>query len=651
MSTTVESKQRFLPGIGPTEQAVTGQGVLSKLNILSDRLLFGTLLLVLLASPFEVGYPPLGRVLFATFTDLELAIFTLVGAMLLRLTVSAEARLRLLRLPLILPMSALIMACIVSTIFGEYRSLGVQSTYRLLMGALVFASVTEALAGARRVIAAVVAFVAGALLSATIGLLEFVPWLDIEPWLRPFKPQPTTVGGMLRLSGNFEYANGAAVYFEMALPLLLGLVLLVSSGRSAGQLFGPKLTTVRRRLLQLALFASARLLTVALILTFSRASWVGVFVTLTVLGGCCFFIAQNRSTGWVWQSVRRPLLAVVGVIALAAVYTYAAQPLLRLRLTGENDSAWYRYSLQQTGSIAQIAANNVVTVPVILSNPGPMEWNAARVPTVNLSYHWKTEGNAYYAVFDGLRTSLSHNVAPGGSIEVDAYVQAPATPGEYILEWDMVQENVSWFREKNKAPAAAMKVTVGLPVKEATLPPPAHPPVSVQSVEDADTSTVPRLQLWRTAFAMFRAHPLTGVGPDGFRNLYGKYAGKSNWNTGIYTNNTYIEMFTNLGLAGGLSFLWLLGLALWRTACNVRLLRTLRQPSVRMVAVWLGPSAALVSFAVHGFTDYFLFSTPLYTAFWFILGVGVLWPRLTGIGEEYSPIGASSEGQGRATCP
>jgi O-antigen ligase len=136
-----------------------------------------------------------------------------------------------------------------------------------------------------------------------------------------------------------------------------------------------------------------------------------------------------------------------------------------------------------------------------------------------------------------------------------------------------------------------------------------------------DYSSVGRGQLWKVAVDMFLAHPIAGVGPDGFRNLYGEYAGVAQWNKNIYTNNTYLEMFTDLGLLGGLAFLWLACLAIWRAARNV-----LRQALGPLWVAGLGACAALVAFYAHGFVDYFLFATPIYVAFWFIMAVAVSWP-------------------------
>ena len=613
-------------------RAVDASDLRTRLDVLTDRLLFAMLLLVLVANPFEIGYPPLGRLLFATFTNLEVMLFGLGGAMLFRIAVSSEARRQLIRMPLLLPASAFILASVVSTIFGEYKSLGVQFVYRVVMGLLVCASVWLALRGRRRLLTSLFAFVGAALVSASIGLMEFLPWFNIDGWLKPFRPQPTTVGGLLRLSASFEYANGAAVYFEMALPVLLGLAVLFSSCRLVEGLFGAgRISTTTRRGIQVALFAALGVLTMALILTFSRASWVGAVASMGLFGLAVFLRWRIRGDSLMASQVKRPLAAAVGVLALAVLYTYLTHPLLALRLTGENDRSWYNYSLEQQGSFPSISAGDVVTVPVSLTNDGPMTWNAHRVPQVHLSYHWRKPGADVYAAFEGLRTALPGDVKTGETVQVEAVVRAPSRAGDYVLEWDLVQENVTWFYEKSRQRFQSETVSVGEATGEAkTLPPNTQAPVSVNLIENSDGSTVPRGDLWRAAFAMFRDHPITGVGPDGFRNLYGKYAGKTTWNKNIYTNNMYIEMFTNLGILGGLAFLWLVGLALWRTVRNA-LMPFDTESWPQMAGMWVvcvATSAALISFFVHGLVDYFLFSTPLYTIFWFIMAISATWPLL-----------------------
>ena len=65
---------------------------------------------------------------------------------------------------------------------------------------------------------------------------------------------------------------------------------------------------------------------------------------------------------------------------------------------------------------------------------------------VHLSYRWvDSEGNL--AVAEGHRTVLSEPLAPGRSTQLDATVQLPPAPGDYLLHLTMVQEHFAWLDE------------------------------------------------------------------------------------------------------------------------------------------------------------------------------------------------------------
>ncbi|MEO8285854.1 MAG: O-antigen ligase family protein [Chloroflexota bacterium] len=615
----VDARDSAASPLGPASNA-TGE---SRVASIAGRVHFIVLVLVLLMTPFEAGYQPVGRFLWATYTNLEVAMFVLAGALLFKLAVDAAARHRLIRLPLLLPILALLGACVVSTLFGEYKSLGVQFIYRLLMGVLIFASACEALRGKRRLVLALGAFVFAGSVSAVLGLLEFAPGLNMQPYLRAFKPQPTTVGGMVRLSGSFEYANGAAMFFEMTLPVLMGLAIIFSSERLLRTLGSSSALGGRRRLAALVLLITMILVTsMALVLTFSRASLLGVLISLVVFW--VVSLVRSRPDRWVRPVVWRALGLALAVMVLSGLFVFATQPMFRLRLTTENDRNWYGATLT-AAPLPELSARQVVTVPVTLLNHGQMTWPAGGVLPIHVSYHWLSATQGVYLLFDGLRTPLSRDVAPGETLSVDAIVQAPPKAGDYRLQWDLVHENVTWFEGKQGMKAEMRTYHVGAEAAIQNQPPPQTsmpPPVALET--NTDLASVGRGQLWRAAFAMFKAHPITGVGPDGFRNLYGKYAGVDQWNRNIYTNNMYIEMFTNLGLLGGLAFLWLSALILW---CAIRSL--MREPVGPVWIAGIGVTAALVAFYVHGLVDYFLFSTPIYLAFWFLVAVAVGWPRMS----------------------
>lgn len=80
-------------------------------------------------------------------------------------------------------------------------------------------------------------------------------------------------------------------------------------------------------------------------------------------------------------------------------------------------------------------------------------WNATG-PVVNLAYHWRALDDTVL-VNDGLRTPLPFDLAPERSVAFAARVDLPEKPGRYFLEFDLVQEGVSWFAAHG-SPSARM---------------------------------------------------------------------------------------------------------------------------------------------------------------------------------------------------
>ena len=70
----------------------------------------------------------------------------------------------------------------------------------------------------------------------------------------------------------------------------------------------------------------------------------------------------------------------------------------------------------------------------------------------------KTDAKTLVTNMDG-RHGLQQDLKPGQEEEVSLQITAPGEPGDYVLELDVVQEQVSWFRDKGSAPAQA-KITV-----------------------------------------------------------------------------------------------------------------------------------------------------------------------------------------------
>jgi O-antigen ligase len=115
--------------------------------------------------------------------------------------------------------------------------------------------------------------------------------------------------------------------------------------------------------------------------------------------------------------------------------------------------------------------------------------------------------------------------------------------------------------------------------------------------------------LWNIALRMSAEHPWLGVGPDGFRHLYGRYAGLTRWDTRVHANNMYLEALTGAGVPGLILLVALLGIA--GVALVRRCLKVAPEhlmPAIAMLAAW-------VMVVGHGLVDSFLAFTTTYLTF------------------------------------
>ncbi len=127
-----------------------------------------------------------------------------------------------------------------------------------------------------------------------------------------------------------------------------------------------------------------------------------------------------------------------------------------------------------------------------------------------------------------------------------------------------------------------------------------------------------RLHLWRSSWAMFRDHPLLGVGPDNFLYHYrGRYILPAAWEEPHLSqaHNIMLDYATRMGIAGLAAGAWL-QVAFWRVALP---LRRLADPNRRALA--LGLMGSMVSFLAHGLVDASYFLIDLAFAFFLTLGV------------------------------
>ncbi len=139
---------------------------------------------------------------------------------------------------------------------------------------------------------------------------------------------------------------------------------------------------------------------------------------------------------------------------------------------------------------------------VELQHHGAAPWPSRGPARVRLAYHW-LDANGNPRIFDGVRTDLVQDLAPGQTLKSWQEVQAPKQPGRYWLEFDPVFEHVAWFSQRNQRTtcrtAVEVKTAEGIkaaarsgPGPAAARPAPAPPKTSPGSASGSGSRPAPR---------------------------------------------------------------------------------------------------------------------------------------------------------------
>lgn len=164
-------------------------------------------------------------------------------------------------------------------------------------------------------------------------------------------------------------------------------------------------------------------------------------------------------------NVRGPIFvsAVVTLLALAFIGC-GKQTAPTPRVKPLPDSA-FRLRWEGNDIPATMVPGGKVKVTVRVSNQGDQVWRdpktaAAAEPdsAITMSYRWMRENTAGVSGYE-TRWVFPHPVAPGEVAVIPAEVTAPKEPGEYLLQFDLLQEFVAWFQYKG-APTLIVHVSV-----------------------------------------------------------------------------------------------------------------------------------------------------------------------------------------------
>ncbi|MBW3632285.1 MAG: O-antigen ligase family protein, partial [Chloroflexi bacterium] len=472
-----------------------------------------------------------------------------------------------------------LVAAVASTAFALYDPVTSAKTILRLSAAFLVghALAHEVLSSTTAWARVAVAFLAGASVSAALGISDFVTGGTLVDYEALFREAHLTVGGFaVRATGTLLHPNVAGWLWGIA-----GVSAMVAA------------ITARSMGARILAVSAAGLFLVALVLALSRGALIATVVATVA---ACVILVR---TGLTW---RRSLLLLLPLAVFVTVGAFAS-PVIAARLLSETEQEWYRFAVDAPAAVVLEKATTVV--PVRVTNVTPVQWHDQGVGEVQVSYHLKdSEGN--YVEYEGARTSLPGPLGPGETAEVPVRIRAIPGYDTLLIEWDLIQEGRTWFSERFRSDV-----------------PPTHAVVSVTPGESAEGSDRPRgptrteqdlsesrsfgrSTLWRVAVDMIMARPVTGIGLDNFRLGYGEWLGLSNWDQDINSNSLYLELLVSVGIGA-------VGIVVAAAAAVVGL--------ARRVSVPLSPSTfaliVLSATAAHGVFDSFLtYSTPIYLVSW-----------------------------------
>ncbi len=158
----------------------------------------------------------------------------------------------------------------------------------------------------------------------------------------------------------------------------------------------------------------------------------------------------------------------------------------------------YRATIEAAGAPPALAPGEGRIVSFRVTNDGTEAWPRGLDwrPAIRPSYHWlHADGSVHTA--DGVRTGFTRSLRPGEQILVPLQVVAPPEPGRYLLEVDLVHEEVRWFEQ-------------GCRVEVEVVDAPALPPTTLRLLESPAS---PRRRLRRPRMLIPRVLHRVWVGP------------------------------------------------------------------------------------------------------------------------------------------
>jgi ubiquinone/menaquinone biosynthesis C-methylase UbiE len=118
-----------------------------------------------------------------------------------------------------------------------------------------------------------------------------------------------------------------------------------------------------------------------------------------------------------------------------------------------------RAQIRALNAPSTMAPGSTATIAAEVQNISSEDWLQRRVAQLNLGNHWLSKNKKDTFIYDDGRSRLPGRFGSGERHTVSLDITAPAAPGIYYLELDVVQEGVRWFKDAGSK-TALVPVTV-----------------------------------------------------------------------------------------------------------------------------------------------------------------------------------------------
>lgn len=145
-------------------------------------------------------------------------------------------------------------------------------------------------------------------------------------------------------------------------------------------------------------------------------------------------------------NIKKTLAFLVVILSLVFAGLGCAKEKEKGKVEKANPLSQFKAAIVVESPPAVLKVNSLSTLKVKVKNVGNVVWPVGS--SINLAYHWLNKSGKVI-VYDGERTPIPHDTKPNEELVLDAKVSAPNQAGDYILEFDMVQEAVAWFKDKD----------------------------------------------------------------------------------------------------------------------------------------------------------------------------------------------------------